>query len=272
MMISQSERRRMLAVFEELALKAGQEIMAVRAKRFDVAEKADGSPVTEADQRAESVIVSGLLKHFPDIPVVAEEMTCGGGAPKDLGGVFFLVDALDGTKEFCAGRDEFTVNIALVRQSVPVLGVIYSPATHVLYAGEHDGTGQGSAFKRKIPLNGSVEEAISINARVISTPQTVLATRSHMTPETRSFLDGCKGADLRSIGSSLKFCLLAAGEADTYPRFGTTMEWDTAAGDAILRAAGGRTETLDGEPLTYGKRGQAGMADFQNPFFVSRGG
>jgi 3'(2'), 5'-bisphosphate nucleotidase len=272
MMISQSERKRMLAVFEDLALQAGAEIMAVRAERFDVSEKADGSPVTEADQRAEKVIVSGLLKHFPDIPVVAEEMCCGGGAPKDLGGAFFLVDALDGTREFCAGRDEFTVNIALVRQFIPVLGVIFSPATHVLYAGEHNGAGEGSAFKRKISANGGMEEAVSITARMTSGPQTVLATRSHMTPETRSFLDGCKGADLRSIGSSLKFCLLAAGEADTYPRFGTTMEWDTAAGDAILRAAGGRTETLDGAPLTYGKRGQAGMADFQNPFFVSRGG
>jgi 3'(2'), 5'-bisphosphate nucleotidase len=262
----------MLAVFEELALEAGAEIMSVRAKTFDVTEKADGSPVTEADQRAEKVIVAGLSRLYPDIPVVAEELTCGGAAPEKLGDKFFLVDALDGTREFCAGRDEFTVNVALVRQSIPILGVIYSPATHVLYAGEHDGAGQGSAFKRKIPANGSVEEAVSINARVICSPQTVLATRSHMTPETRSFLDGCKGADLRSIGSSLKFCLLAAGEADTYPRFGTTMEWDTAAGDAILRAAGGRTETLDGQPLTYGKRGQAGMADFQNPFFVSRGG
>jgi 3'(2'), 5'-bisphosphate nucleotidase len=271
MMISQSERRRMLAVFEELALKAGAEILAVRAQSFGVSEKPDGSPVTEADQRAEKVIVSGLLKHFPDIPVVAEEMCCAGGAPMELGGEFFLVDALDGTREFCAGRDEFTVNIALVRQSFPVVGLIYSPATRILYAGEHDGAGKGSAFRRKITADGKAEEAVSINARMIASPQTILATRSHMTPETRSFLDGCEGADLRSIGSSLKFCLLAAGEADTYPRFGTTMEWDTAAGDAILRAAGGRTETMDGRLLTYGKRGRAGMADFQNPHFVSRG-
>jgi 3'(2'), 5'-bisphosphate nucleotidase len=120
--------------------------------------------------------------------------------------------------------------------------------------------------------DGSLADRKALKVRPAASPETILATRSHMTPETTSYIDRCAGAELRSIGSSLKFCLLAAGEADTYPRFGTTMEWDTAAGDAILRAAGGRTETLDGKPLSYGKRGQEGMADFQNPHFVSRGG
>ena len=262
----------MLGIFEHLAVLGGAEILDVRAKQFAISRKNDGSPVTEADQRAEKVIVSGLLEHFPEIPIVAEEMVSAGVTPSDLGDQFFLVDALDGTKEFCSGRDEFTVNIALIHKSIPVLGVVYSPALKLLYSGEHDGAGIGAASRCSVSDNGNLLERVYLQARRSADPQTIVATRSHMTPETENYLENCRGADLRSIGSSLKFCLLAAGEADLYPRFGTTMEWDTAAGDAILRAAGGATNTMDDTLLTYGKRGQADMADFQNPYFVSRGG
>ena len=262
----------MLDILERLAVLGGVEILEVRARHFTVGHKADGSPVTEADQRAEQVIVSGLSEHFPEIPVVAEEMVAAGVMPQTLGEQFFLVDALDGTKEFCSGRDEFTVNIALIHKSIPVLGVVYSPALKVLYSGEHDGAGKGVASRCVVSNAGKLVKREMIETRPSRDPQTIVATRSHMTPETKEYLECCSGADLRSIGSSLKFCLLAAGEADLYPRFGTTMEWDTAAGDAILRAAGGATNTMDELPLTYGKRGQAGMADFQNPYFVSRGG
>jgi 3'(2'), 5'-bisphosphate nucleotidase len=267
MTTSPSDLSALLKVLEGLALAAGGEILRVRSAHFDIVSKADGSPVTEADQRAEKVIVSGLLAAFPDVPIVAEEMVCAGDVPHYLGDKFFLVDALDGTREFCAGREEFTVNIALVENGAPVAGLVYAPALGALFAGS-----AGSAYRSKALEEGGLSERQPLKARPAAAPATILATRSHMTPETKSYLDKCAGANLRSIGSSLKFCLLAAGEADTYPRFGTTMEWDTAAGDAILRAAGGRTETMDGKPLSYGKRGQAGMADFQNPFFVSRGG
>jgi 3'(2'), 5'-bisphosphate nucleotidase len=262
----------LLEILERLAVAAGAEIMAVRAQKFDVAEKSDGSPVTLADKRAETVVVAGLVKNFPDIPIVAEEMVAAGDIPGALGDQFFLVDALDGTREFCAGREEFTVNIAMVNGNIPVAGVIYCPCARTLFAGVHDGNGKGHAHQRKVSASGEMGEARPLGVRVNATPPVIMATRSHMTPETQAWLDARPDAKLQSIGSSLKFCKVAAGEADLYPRFGTTMEWDTAAGDAILRAAGGSTKTEDGAALRYGKRGQTGMADFQNPFFVSRGG
>lgn len=262
----------MLAVLERFAVQAGHEILDVRKQHFEVENKPDGSPVTLADQRAEKVIVSGLLRAFPDVPIVAEELVSVGEVPSALGRIFFLVDALDGTREFCAGRDEFTVNIAVIQDSVPVVGVVYSPALKVMYAGEHDGSGVCLAQCCKVSSRGEFFERRVIKTRAAPERQTIVATRSHMTDETRAYLEEHPEAELRNIGSSLKFCLLAEGKADLYPRFGTTMEWDTAAGDAVLRAAGGHTRTLDGNALTYGKRGQSGMADFQNPFFVSRGG
>jgi len=260
-----------LEILERLAVQAGAEIMAVRAQNFEVAEKSDGSPVTIADQRAEAVVVAGLLKSFPRVPIVAEEMVAAGDVPSALGVQFFLVDALDGTKEFCAGREEFTVNIALVDGGVPVAGVIYCPCARMLFAGAHNGQGNGAAHQRKVSESGEIGKAETLNVRDYATPPVIIATRSHMTPQTEAWLKSIPAAELRTIGSSLKFCEVAAGNADLYPRFGTTMEWDTAAGDAILRAAGGSTKTEDGKPLAYGKRGQEGMADFQNPFFVSRG-
>ena len=271
MTISPSELSAILGVAEQLAIHAGAEILEVRQRGCVTNAKADGSPVTEADQRGERVIVEGLAKHFPSVPIVAEEMAAAGLAPSALGPAFFLVDALDGTKEFCFGRDEFTVNIALVENGVPVLGVVSSPALRLIYSGFHGAKAGSQATRASLSASGGVEKRERMSARERHDPLTILATRSHMNDETGAFLNQHPGALTRSIGSSLKFCLLASGQADLYPRFGTTMGWDTAAGDAILRAAGGATETLDGKPLTYGRRGQKGMADFQNPFFVARG-
>lgn len=268
MTTSPSDANADLAVFEALAIKAGAVILAVRAKGVEAKLKNDQSPVTEADVKAEHIILEGLGWHFPGIPIVAEEQAAAGNLPKELGNCFFLVDPLDGTKEFCAGREDFTVNIALIEDGAPVAGLVYAPARAVLYAGSGetayrasvaDASGE-AVVERRIPLKPESEPE----------PRRIVASRNHLTPETEDYLAGLKGCSTVNIGSSLKFCLLAEGSADLYPRFSRTMEWDTAAGDAVLRAAGGRTETLDGQPLTYGKRNQPHDSDFANPHFIAR--
>jgi 3'(2'), 5'-bisphosphate nucleotidase len=253
----------MLAVFEALAIEAGAAIMAIRAAGINARFKYDQSPVTEADEQAEKIILDGLTRHFPDIQVVAEESACAGNVPQVLNNLFFLVDPLDGTKEFVAGREDFTVNIALIENGVPIAGIVYAPARSVLYVGA--GT---TAYRAGV--DGHVEHRIPLEPQKQDSPQRVVASRSHMTAETEDWLVCRPNCQTVNIGSSLKFCLLAEGSADIYPRFSRTMEWDTAAGDAVLRAAGGITETLDGKPLTYGKRNQADDADFANPHFIAR--
>jgi 3'(2'), 5'-bisphosphate nucleotidase len=268
MMTSPSDQTSDLSVFEALAVKAGAVILAVRAAGIETKLKDDQSPVTEADHRAERIIVEGLSWHFPGIPIVAEEQAAAGILPDDLGNCFFLVDPLDGTKEFCAGREDFTVNIALIEDGAPVAGLVYAPARSVLYAGSGetayrasvaDASGE-AVIERRIPLRPDSEPE----------PRRVVASRNHLNQETHDYLEGLSGCTTMNIGSSLKFCLLAEGSADLYPRFSRTMEWDTAAGDAVLRAAGGRTETLDGQPLGYGKRNQPDEVDFANPHFIAR--
>lgn len=238
---------------------AGDAILAVRAKGVDVREKADRSPVTEADESAERIILAVLGEIAPTIPVVAEESTARDGAPEVENGRFWLVDPLDGTREFVAGRDEFTVNIALIEDGNPILGVVYLPALDDLYLGIAGGGAwrqrRGDDSLRTIAVRRPRAEGL-----------TVLASRSHRTPEVDAYLEHLNVASLRAAGSSLKFCVLACGEADLYPRFGRTMEWDTAAGDAVLRAAGGSVATIDGAPLRYAKPG------FANPDFIARGG
>ncbi|HEU4987499.1 MAG TPA: 3'(2'),5'-bisphosphate nucleotidase CysQ [Rhizobiaceae bacterium] len=253
-----------VARLEELALVAGGVIMEIYRTGFDVERKADCSPVTEADRLAEAVILKGLRESYPDTPIVAEEEASAGHLPDRLDGEFFLVDPLDGTKEFINRRNDFTVNIALVRQGVPVIGAVYAPAKSALYSGR-----PGRAELMVTTPDHRIESRKAIRVREQRDVPTVVASRSHRTPETDAFIAKFPGAEIVSVGSSLKFCLLAEGAADLYPRFGRTMEWDTAAGDAVLRAAGGRTLTLDGEPLTYGKRNQPDDSDFANPFFVS---
>lgn len=246
-----------------LAQLAAREIMSVYASDFAASTKADLSPVTEADALAERVILQGLRQHWPDVPVLAEEAAAAGVMPL-LGDHFFLVDPLDGTKEFISRNGEFTVNIASVRQGRPRCGVVYAPAAERMYWGE---VGMGAAVATLAPAD-ALTDAVWQSMAVRNAPEdglTVVASRSHMDDETAAYLSRCVIKKLTSAGSSLKFCLVAMGEADLYPRFGRTMEWDTAAGQAVLEAAGGKVCLLDGTPLTYGKK----QRGFDNPPFIA---
>lgn len=265
-MAAVSDDEAMLGVFERLALDAGREVMRVFYEGCAVDEKSDASPVTEADRESEKIILAGLRAAYPDIPCVAEEEVAAGVATPDLDGAFFLIDPLDGTKEFVNRRTDFTVNIALVRHGVPEVGVVFAPCTGCFFSGR-----PGKAESIDVDSDYRIVGRRPIAVREGSAPLAVVASRSHNTPETDAFIRDLGAAEIVSIGSSLKFCLLAAAEADVYPRFGRTMEWDTAAGDAVLRAAGGMTRTLDGQPLVYGKRNQASDSDFANPHFIATG-
>ncbi|MCB4766985.1 3'(2'),5'-bisphosphate nucleotidase CysQ [Ancylobacter sp. Lp-2] len=259
-----SRNEEFLSALVRLALRAGRVVMDVYATEFAVSEKGDRSPVTEADRRAEAVILEGLQVLAPEIPVVAEEEYAAGRVP-EIGGWFFLVDPLDGTREFLARNGEFTVNIALVENGLPTVGVVHAPALELLYAGQ-----PGHVFKAKVD-GETLADTVAISARAAAPPLQVVGSRSHGSPQTAEWLRRFPGHGFVSAGSSLKFCLLAEGAADVYPRHGRTMEWDTAAGDAILRAAGGTVLTFDGAPLRYGKRAQAEDTDFANPYFVAFG-
>ncbi|TPJ30623.1 3'(2'),5'-bisphosphate nucleotidase CysQ [Mesorhizobium sp. B2-8-3] len=265
-MAAVSDDEAMLGVFERLALEAGREVMRVFHEGCAVDSKADSSPVTEADRESEKIILAGLRAAYPEIPCVAEEEVAAGIATPDLDGAFFLIDPLDGTKEFVNRRTDFTVNIALVRHGVPEVGVVFAPCTGRFFSGR-----PGKAEALEVDPDYRVAGRRPITVRAGGSPLAVVASRSHNTPETDAFIRNLGAAEIVSVGSSLKFCLLAAAEADVYPRFGRTMEWDTAAGDAVLRAAGGMTRTLDGEPLVYGKRNQASDSDFANPHFIATG-
>ena len=246
-----------------LAQLAAREIMAVYASDFAVRAKADLSPVTEADAMAEKVILKGLKELWPDVPVLAEEAAAGGDVP-NVGKRFFLVDPLDGTKEFLNRNGEFTVNIALVENGRPVMGVVYAPATAQMFWGE---TEKGAGFAKVNP-GDALTDVKWLALQVRKTPAeglTVVASRSHMDANTTAYLESCKVKSLTSAGSSLKFCLVAKGEADLYPRFGRTMEWDTGAGQAVLEAAGGKVCNVDGTPLRYGKAERG----FDNPAFIA---
>jgi 3'(2'), 5'-bisphosphate nucleotidase len=236
--------------------RAGAMIMDIYRTDFEVRGKEDASPVTEADERAEALILPALATLTPEIPVIAEEAVAAGRIPV-IGERFWLVDPLDGTREFISRNGEFTVNIGLIEHGEPVLGVVFAPALDRLFAGAVG----AAAFSEE---NGS-RRAISVREPPAE-GLTVVASRSHGDPAAlESFLQGRHVAQLRNAGSSLKICLVAAGEADVYPRLGRTMEWDIAAGHAVLAAAGGRMTRVDGEPLTYGKQA------FANPHFVAWG-
>lgn len=251
------DRPALVLAITKIAREAGDKILTIYEQDFDVKTKSDASPVTEADVEAEKIILKGLTALTPDIPILAEESEAAGKVPDLSGGIFWLVDPLDGTKEFIHKRGEFTVNIALVEQGRPTMGVIHIPAKDKTYFAEGPG---------KVWRQDEENEPEAIAARPApSDGLTVVASRSHRTPETDEYIAKFKVAELISAGSSLKLCLLAEGKADLYPRFGRTMEWDIGAGQAILEAAGGTVETLDGAPLTYGKDGH------DNPFFVAKG-
>jgi len=238
---------RLLDTARRAALAAGEAIMAVYAQDFDVRQKLDKTPVTEADLAAERIIVDMLSRAFPEIPIVSEELVDAEGLPPSAPR-FWVVDPLDGTREFVAKNGEFAVCIGLVEDERPVLGVLHGPAVGLTYAAY----GPGTATRER--SGGAIEP---IRARVPS-PEGLVVVHSRSHENSRrvgEFLQNYPVLERMKCGSALKFGLLAAGEADLYPRFGTTMEWDTAAGQAILEAAGGRVESLTGDRLSYGKPG-----------------
>ncbi|MEE9454477.1 MAG: 3'(2'),5'-bisphosphate nucleotidase CysQ [Paracoccaceae bacterium] len=243
-----------------LSILAGREIMRIyNGPDFDVRLKSDESPVTAADEAADRLIFAGLRAAFPNIPIVTEEQS---DSHRVQAARFFIVDPLDGTKEFIHRRGDFTVNIALVENGVPVLGVVYAPARGRLFYTLPDGISveETGAFNPDRP--GEIQKIH------VSKPDmaglTVVASKSHRDRATDAYIAKYNVADFRSAGSSLKFCLLATGEADLYPRLGRTMEWDTAAGQAVLQGAGGAVVRFDNHtPLGYGKQG------YENPFFIA---
>ncbi|MBW4050167.1 MAG: 3'(2'),5'-bisphosphate nucleotidase CysQ [Proteobacteria bacterium] len=245
------------------AVAAGRATLEIYRAGFTVTQKADQSPVTAADHASEKIILEHLAQLAPKVPVVAEEAAAAGSMPQ-VGEEFFLVDPLDGTKEFIHRRGEFTVNIALVRHRMPALGVVYAPTSGALYAGD---VAAKRAFRCSHPADAATpgpREPLRVRAAPTA-GITAVVSRSHSTPETESYLRHYAVSERISVGSSLKFCLVAAGEADLYPRLGPTMEWDTAAGHAVLAAAGGTVLAPDGAPLAYGKPG------FRNSFFIASG-
>ncbi|MGE0847859.1 MAG: 3'(2'),5'-bisphosphate nucleotidase CysQ [Flavobacteriaceae bacterium] len=251
----------MIETFMDLAIRAGETILQIRERGAAAMLKEDRSPVTEADTAAEAIILDGLHRAWPDIPVIAEEAATAGALP-EVGRRFFLVDPLDGTKEFIRGDDSFTVNIALVEDRMPSAGVVLAPARAQAWSGR----GNAAALYRL--GGGKVAASQAIGVRPCPASPVAVASRSHRDPQTDAFLAERGVTEVTSIGSSLKFCLLAEGTADLYPRFGPTMEWDTAAGHAVLNAAGGRVTGLDGGPFLYGKK----EAGFRNPGFIAQGG
>jgi 3'(2'), 5'-bisphosphate nucleotidase len=241
-------------------IEAGRLTLVERERGCEAQIKSDASPVTAADHASEAVLLAALARHAPGIPVVAEE-ECAAGRIPDVDARFFLVDPLDGTKEFIGGGSDFTVNVALVDEHRPIAGIVYAPARAQLWWGDLQ---RGKAFRGEVD-GGELVHQRAIAVRHCAGAPIAVASKSHNTPATEAWLDAAGAGERVSIGSSLKFVLVASGEADVYPRAGPTMEWDTAAGDAVLRAAGGRTFDLDGVPLPYGK------PRFYNPGFVATG-
>ena len=243
-----------------LALSAGREIMSIYATDFSSHTKNDLSPVTDADEAAEKIILAGLAMLDPATPVISEEAASAGRIPQ-VANRFYLVDPLDGTREFVSRNGKFTVNIARIENGSPVMGVVYAPAIRRIFWGE---VAKGAA-EGKVADDGSVSWKKLLVRQCPREGAIVVASRSHRDHATEDYLKTVKVAKLVSAGSSLKFCLIAAGEADLYPRFGRTMEWDTAAGHAVLLAAGGKVLNSDGQPLSYGKRERG----FDNPGFIA---
>ncbi len=254
----------MLLALADIAYDAGKIILKHYAEEIVARRKDDQSPVTAADEEAEKFIISRLHHLAPGVPVVAEEAVAAGRIPK-AGSRFFLVDPLDGTKEFINRNGEFTVNIAEIIDGKPVRGVVYAPAKDRIFFGE----AASGAFEIEAKPGGAPVYADADRIQVRPAPKdglVAVASRSHRDSKTDEYLKTYPVKDFVTAGSSLKFCLVAVGEADIYPRHGRTMEWDTAAGHAVLAAAGGTMTTLEGEPFHYGKPG------FENPHFVARGG
>ncbi|MGB8600801.1 MAG: 3'(2'),5'-bisphosphate nucleotidase CysQ [Rhizomicrobium sp.] len=254
-----------LRALAAIAYDAGAILLGHYAEGVKVREKADASPVTIADEEAERFILKRLATLAPDVPVIAEEAVAAGRIPK-IGRRFFLVDPLDGTKEFIKRNGEFTVNIAEIIDGKPVRGVVYAPAINKLYMGELS----CGAFQIIAQPGGAPNfaEAMPIAVRLPAKDGVVMAiSRSHADKKSEEYMAAFNVKRTVVAGSSLKFCLVAAGEADIYPRFGRTCEWDTAAGHAVLLAAGGSMTTPEGKPFLYGKTDEK----YFNPSFIARG-
>ena len=250
---------KLMTVLRQLALQAGDRIMEIYGQEdFDVRSKADESPVTAADEAADALISAGLREAFPELILVTEEQAETHSATGDT---FLIVDPLDGTKEFVHRRGEFTVNIALVEGGVPTRGIVYAPAKKRLFYTDASGKSVEETGDLAVDRAGPTRV---LNAKPpADTGLMVVASKSHRDQATDDYIARYDLRDMTSAGSSLKFCLVAAGEADLYPRLGRTMEWDTAAGDAVVRGAGGFVVRFDDHsPLTYGKPG------FENPHFI----
>ncbi|MFD0982163.1 3'(2'),5'-bisphosphate nucleotidase CysQ [Tropicimonas aquimaris] len=251
---------RLTTVIRRLALEAGDKIMEIyNADDFEVRAKSDDSPVTAADEAADALISAGLAEAFPDVLVVTEEQSASHAESADS---FLIVDPLDGTKEFVQRRGDFTVNIAYVEKGVPVRGVVYAPAKGRLFYTDASGASveeTGDFAKDQAGPVKPIKVTAPDNAALM-----VVASKSHRDQATDDYIARYAVKDMTSAGSSLKFCLVAAGEADLYPRLGRTMEWDTAAADAVLRGAGGKMVRFDDHSeFTYGKPG------YENPFFIA---
>jgi 3'(2'), 5'-bisphosphate nucleotidase len=250
----------LVPVMRRLALLAGDKIMQVYdSPEFDIRAKSDASPVTAADEAADAVISAGLRAAFPGVPLITEEEIATHAL---VATSFLIVDPLDGTKEFIQRRGDFTVNIAYVEDGIPISGVVFAPAQRRLFYTRADGT--------TVEETGGLDKDAPGPLRVlhVSHPDNaalmVVASKSHRDQATDDYIGRYRVRDMTSAGSSLKFCLVATGEADLYPRLGRTMEWDTAAGDAVLRGAGGRVVRFDDhQPLPYGKPG------WDNPHFIA---
>jgi 3'(2'), 5'-bisphosphate nucleotidase len=253
----------LMAPLTELVVQAGAAIMAVNRHVMKVDGKQDGSPVTEADHAADHVICEGLARLLPAIPAISEERECPGGSP--FAGSFFLIDPLDGTKEYVAGRNEFTVNLALVRDGIPLLGIIGAPALGLIWRGL---VGRGA---ERLTIRGAVAEAATaIRTRRFpqpGAPWVAAVSRSHGDARTEAFIDARPGATRAELGSAVKFGRVAEGAVDIYPRLAPTSEWDIAAGHAIVTAAGGKVADAKGNPVKFG----AGAKDFIVPEFIAWG-
>jgi 3'(2'), 5'-bisphosphate nucleotidase len=250
-MAAQRELDRLADAFADMASTAGRAILDIYDTPFAARMKADRSPVTDADMAAEAIIVPALRALLPGVPVVAEEACADGDVPAVTDGTFLLVDPLDGTREFTSRNGEFTVNIALIQSSLPVCGVVYAPVSGVAHLG-------GTVARRAAIRAGARFEpytAERVHTRLPATPLLGTASRSHCDQDTLNWLAAHAVGDCVHVGSALKFGVLAEGRADVYPRFTPTSEWDTAAGQAVLSAAGGCVLTLEGSALRYGKPG-----------------
>ena len=261
---SRVDRDQIAEIFAEIALEAAVAIMAVYASDSHARRKPDKSPVCDADEHAEAIILERLSERLPGFSILAEEAVANGGKTV-MGPTFILVDPVDGTREFLEQNGEFTVNIGLVVDGAPLAGVVYAPALGQIWIGGSTATSCTVAPGETLPPRER-RRAIHVR-RAPSEGLTALESRSHSDPETDAFLARLPIRERRTAGSSLKFCAVAEGDADVYPRFGQTMEWDTAAGDAVLRAAGGIVLDREHRPLLYGKAG----AQFRNGPFVAWG-